>query len=125
METSPGIPDKIIAEFKYSFSKSEEFAVVSKPEICDVLIATEKFRNPWYTEENQAKRLQDSVIQSAQVDMKKKLLDQKNHLAVQSFCKTFFDLNHREPMESEVINNLSDTIDVETIKAILEGEAKV
>ena len=125
METSPVIPDKIITEFKRSFSKSEEFAIVSKPEICDVLISTEKFRNPWYTEENQAKRLQDSVIQSAQADIKKKLLDQKNHLAVKSFCKTFFDLNNREPMESEVINNLSDTIDVETIRAIMAEDAKV
>ena len=125
METSPVIPDKIITEFKNSFSKSDEFAIVSKPEICDVLISTEKFRNPWYTEENQAKRLQDSVIQSAQSDIKKKLLDQKNHLAVKSFCKTFFDLNNREPMESEVINNLSDTIDVATIRAIMAEDAKV
>jgi len=125
METSPVIPDKIIAEFKQSFSKSEEFAIVSKPEICDVLIATEKFRNPWYTEENQAKRQYDSVLQSAQADMKKKLLDQKNYLAVKSFCKTFFDLNNREPMESEVINNLSDTIDVETIRSIMASGTKV
>jgi hypothetical protein len=125
METSPVIPDKIIVEFKKSFSKSEEFAIVSKPEICDVLISTEKFRNPWYTEENQAKRLQDSVIQSAQADIKKKLLDQKNHLAVKSFCKTFFDLNNREPMESEVINNLSDTMDEATIRAIMSEDAKV
>ena len=125
METSPVIPDKIITEFKNSFSKSDEFAIVSKPEICDVLISTEKFRNPWYTEENQAKRLQDSVIQSTQSDIKKKLLDQKNHLAVKSFCKTFFDLNNREPMESEVINNLSDTIDVATIRAIIAEDAKV
>ena len=125
METSPVIPDKIIVEFKRSFSKSEEFAIVSKPEICDVLISTEKFRNPWYTEENQAKRLQDSVIQSAQADIKKKLLDQKNHLAVKSFCKTFFDLNNREPMESEVINNLSDTMDEATIRAIMADDTKV
>ena len=125
METSPVIPDKIIAEFKTSFAKSDEFAVVCKPEICDVLIATEKFRNPWYTEENQAKRLQDSVVKSAQADVKKKLLDQANRLAVQSFCKTFFDLNNREPMESEIMNNLSDTIDVETIRAILAEGSKV
>ena len=125
METSPVIPDKIIAEFKTSFAKSDEFAVVCKPEICDVLIATEKFRNPWYTEENQAKRLKDSVVKSAQADVKKKLLDQSNRLAVQSFCKTFFDLNNREPMESEVINNLSDTMDEETIRAILAEGSKV
>jgi hypothetical protein len=125
METSPVIPDKIITEFKLSFAKSEEFAIVCKPEICDVLIATEKFRNPWYTEENQAKRLHDSVVQTAQADVKKKLLDQANRLAVQSFCKTFFDLNNREPMESEIINNLSDTIDEEVLRTILAEQSKV
>lgn len=119
METSPVIPDKIITEFKISFAQSDEFAIVCKPEICDVLIATEKFRNPWYTEENQAKKLHDSVVKSAQADVKKKLLDQANQLAVKSFCKTFFDLNNREPMESEIINNLSDTMDEETIRVVL------
>ena len=124
METSPVIPDKIILEFKTSFSKSEEYSVISKPEICDVLISTEKFRNPWYTEENQAKKLIELSQQSTAADMRKKASDQRNHLAVKTFYKTFFDLNNREPMEQEVINNLSDTIDVDTIKRILADNAK-
>jgi hypothetical protein len=119
METSPVIPDKIIAEFKSSFSKTDEFAIISKPEICDVLISTEKFRNPWYTEENLAKKSQELVLQNTTADMKKKMQEQKNRLLIQNFCKTFFDLHNREPLEQEVISNLSDTIPEEVIKTIL------
>jgi hypothetical protein len=119
METSPIIPDSVIAEFKVSFSKSEEFSIISKPEICNVLIATEKFRNPWYTDENKARKSQEIIQKSVQDDVKKRVLDQKNQMVVRNFCKTFFDLNNREPLESEVIDNLSDSIDTEIIKTIL------
>jgi len=124
METSPVIPDKIILEFKSSFSKSDEYSFISKPEICDVLVSTEKFRNPWYTDENQAKKTLEIAQQSTTADMRKKALEQRNLLAVKTFYKTFFDLNNREPMEQEVINNLSDTIDVDTIKRIFIEIAK-
>jgi hypothetical protein len=119
METSPVIPDKIILEFKSSFSKSDEYSFISKPEICDVLVSTEKFRNPWYTDENQAKKTLEIAQQSTTADMRKKALEQRNLLAVKTFYKTFFDLNNREPMDQEVINNLSDTIDIDTIKRIM------
>jgi hypothetical protein len=119
METSPVIPDKIIGEFKVSFSKSEEYSIISKPEICDVLISTEKFRNPWYTDENQAKKLVEIAQKSTTAEIKKKALEQHNILAVKTFYKTFFDLNNREPMEQEVINNLSDTIDIDIIKRVM------
>ena len=119
METSPVIPDKIISEFKASFSKSADYSCISKPEICDVLISTEKFRNPWYTEENQTKRTLELVQLSSQVELKKKLEEERNKLMVRNFCKTFFDLNNREPMETEIMNNLSDNIPQETIKSIL------
>jgi hypothetical protein len=119
METSPVIPDKIISEFKSSFSKSADYSCISKPEICDVLVSTEKFRNPWYTEENQSKRTLELVQLSSQVELKKKLEEERNKLTVRNFCKTFFDLNNREPMETEIMNNLSDNIPQETIKSIL------
>ena len=119
METSPGIPDKIIAEFKSSFSKSEDYVLISKPEICDVLISTEKFRNPWYTDENQEKRSLELIQLTSQADVKQKMLDQKNYLVVQNFFKTFVDLHNREPMETEVLANLSEEIDAESIRSIL------
>jgi hypothetical protein len=119
METSPVIPDKIIAAFKKSFAESAEFAIISKPEICDVLISTEKFRNPWYTDENLAKKSLEAVNQSVQAEVKKKILDRKNHDIVHNFCQTFYNLNNREPMTQEVIDNLSEEVDTELIRQIL------
>ena len=124
METSPVIPDKIVTEFKLSFSKSDEYSFISKPEICDVLVSTEKFRNPWYTEENQAKKSLEIAQQSTTAEIKKRALEQRNILAIRTFYKTFFDLNNREPMEQEVINNLSDTIDVDTIQRVMMDISK-
>ena len=124
METSPVIPDKIIKEFKLSFSKSEEYNEISKPEICDVLVSTEKFRNPWYTDENQAKKSLELSKQATTTEIKKKTVELRNRMAIQNFYKTFRDLNHREPMEDEVINNLSDTIDEVTLRQFLLERSK-
>jgi hypothetical protein len=119
METSPVIPDKIIKEFKLSFSDTDEYKTISKPEICDVLISTEKFRNPWYTDENQAKKYLELAQQSTNTELKKKALEKVNVYTIKNFYKTFHDLNNREPMEQEVINNLSDTIDPDNIKRLI------
>lgn len=52
METSPDVPEKIIDLFKKSFKHSDSFLEIRKPEICDVMISTEKYRNPWFSEKN-------------------------------------------------------------------------
>jgi hypothetical protein len=119
METSPVIPDKIIKEFKISFSGTEEYKAISKPEICDVLISTEKFRNPWYTDANQAKKYLELTQQTTNTELKKKALEKVNMYTIKNFYKTFHDLNNREPMEQEVINNLSDTIEPDHIKRLI------
>jgi hypothetical protein len=119
METSPVIPDKIIEDFKKSFQKSDDYPKISKPEICDVLISTEEFRNPWYNDENKEKRTLELIQINTSDILKKKALEQKNILMIKTFKKTFFELNHREPMDNEVINNLSENIEIETIKKIL------
>jgi len=123
METSPVIPDKIIDSFKKSFQKDDEYLKISKPEICDVLISTEKFRNPWFTEEYQSKRQLELSKLNIATEIKQKLEVQKNIDSIKSFRKTFFDLNNRYPIDSELINNLSDNIDPDFIrKTILEME---
>lgn len=119
METSPVIPEKIITEFKRSFQKSEEYMKISKPEICDFLISTEAFRNPWFNEENREKRSLELVQLNTSDILKKKAVEQKNILLIKTFQKTFYNLNHREPMENEMIDNLSEMIDPESIKRIL------
>ena len=120
METSPVIPDKIIAQFKLSFQKSAEYDKISKPEICDVLISTEKFRNPWYTDENQTKRSIELLQLNVINEEKKKVDNQKMIDTVRTFRKTFMDLNNREPMESEIINNLSEMIPQDVLQKIMK-----
>lgn len=120
METSPVIPDQIIADFKTSFKNSVEFDKISKPEICDALLSTDTFRNQWYSEENKDKRAIEILqIQNA-VENKKKLDNERNINSVKDFIKTFHNLNHREPIETEIINNLQEMIDPVIIKKILE-----
>jgi hypothetical protein len=119
METSPTIPEKIITEFKNSFQKSEEYSKISKPEICDFLISTDVFRNPWFNEENKEKRTLELVQLNTSELIRKKALENKNILLIKTFQKTFYNLNHREPMENEIIDNLSETIETNVLKRLL------
>ena len=120
METSPVIPDNIIWQFKHAFHNSQEFAKISKPEICDVLVSTDSFRNPWFSEENREKRNVELFHIQKAMEQKKKETEEKHITMVREFKKTFFNLNHREAIETEIFTNLADTMDKETIKQILD-----
>jgi hypothetical protein len=104
METSPIIPDKIVNQFKNEFrnvDKDPGFPKIIKPEICDSLISTELSRNPWSSEENKNKKMNQVINKEKQ-----------NIEMVLSFKRTFYDINNREALESEIIDNLRDKIDI-------------
>uniref|UniRef100_A0A6C0KP43 SMODS and SLOG-associating 2TM effector domain-containing protein n=1 Tax=viral metagenome TaxID=1070528 RepID=A0A6C0KP43_9ZZZZ len=113
METSPTIPDKIIKAFKNEFSNLNEndntIPKIIKPEICDVLISTELSRNPWASEENKNKKLNLQISKEKQ-----------NYEIIYNFKRTFFNLNNREALESEIVDNLKDKIDTSIIIKVLE-----
>jgi hypothetical protein len=46
---------------------------------------------------------------------------EKNTKAIKDFIVSFVNLNNREPMETEIIDNLKDKMDVNTIKKIIES----
>ncbi len=119
METSPDIPDKIIEQFKRNFKDSADYNKIAKPEICDVLIATENFRNPWFNDENREKRATSLVQMNTALEQKKQMIKTQNLSAIQSFKTTFLNLHHREPLENEIITNLEDTIDKDVLKGLL------
>ena len=124
METSPIIPDKIINEFKRAFKHNNDFEKISKPEVCDVLVSTESFRNPWFNEENKTSR-ENEVDQIKIIrNIKKKRLQEKNFNTISEFKKIFYNLNNREPLDQEIIDNLSDKIEIDIIKRIID-ETKV
>jgi hypothetical protein len=121
METSPNIPEKIIKDFKKKFNNHDGFEEIVKPEICDTLIPTNNYRNPWFNDENREKAANETIkIQLAKHNKLKKINQQNNKL-IKDFIDSFMSLNNRDPMESEIIDNLKDKIDVDKIKKILEN----
>jgi hypothetical protein len=123
METSPNIPEKIVASFKKSFKHSEAFDKIVKPEICDVLVSTESYRNPWSNEENREKNVMEMAKNKALKEARQKQIDKTNRNLVKEFKRTFFNLNNREPMDSEIIDNLKDKMELSVLENII-GEQK-
>jgi hypothetical protein len=119
METSPIIPDSIVNEFKTSFKKTDTYKQIVKPEICDVLIPTNEYRNPWFNDENKLKTYMDNMklIKAKEVKAKKVLENQKK--IVKDFIEAFIKLNNREPTEIEIIDNLKDKIEITLLKSII------
>jgi hypothetical protein len=114
METSPDIPDKIIKKFKIEFKDEVNYndskPKIIKPEICDSLISTDVYRNKWSSEENQNKKKNQLMNKEKQ-----------NLEIITGFQKTFHDLNNRDPLDSEIIDNLKDKIELTVLKKTLEN----
>ena len=53
-------------------------------------------------------------------DNKQKKQIELNNKIVTDFVELFRNLNNREPMETEIMDNLKDKVDITTIKKILE-----
>ena len=120
METSPIIPDYIVDEFKTNFTDIS-FNKIVKPEICDILIPTDDYRNPWYNEENQFKEINEQLKIKFEKQNKIKKINELNIKIVKDFINLFFNLNNRDPMDFEIIDNLKDKIDASVIIKIIEN----
>jgi hypothetical protein len=121
METSPNIPEKIISEFKKKFNNHDGFDQIVKPEICDILVPTNNYRNPWFNDENREKAASETIKNQLAKHNKMKKISEQNNKIIKEFVSSFISLNNREPMESEIIDNLKDKIDAIKIKKILEN----
>ena len=120
METSPNVPEKIIHNFKNNFINQNIFDKIVKPEICDILIPTIEHRNPWYTDENRSKILNENIKNQLIKQNKIRKTNENNTKIVNDFIKLFVSLNNREPMETEIIDNLKEKIEPNIIKKIFE-----
>jgi len=120
METSPTIPEKIVNVFKTSFKHSDAFDKIVKPEICDVLVSTDNYRNPWYNDENMEKNEIENIKNKNAKEKRQKLIHNTNINLVKEFKKTFFNLNNRNPMDSEITDNLKEKIEMSVLVKIIE-----
>ena len=121
METSPSIPEKIIIEFKTKFNKTETFIKIVKPEICDILIPTDECRNQWFNDENKTRTEHTNLQLKLSKENKIKRAIEQNNKIVDDFITIFKNLNNREPLDTEIIDNLKDKIDVFTIQQIIDN----
>jgi hypothetical protein len=119
METSPNIPDKIVAIFQKSFEGSDDFKNIIKPEICDVLITTELSRNPWFKEENKDRTSQLLKSKSERENKIAQLRATRVNI-VKDFKTTFIQLNNREPIDTEIIDNLKDKLELSILITIID-----
>jgi len=120
METSPNIPDKIIQVFKTSFKHSDAFDKIVKHEICDVLVSTDNYRNPWFNAENREKNEIETIRNKNAKEKRAKLINNMNINLVKEFKRTFYNLNNREPMDSEIIDNLKEKIELSILTKIID-----
>jgi len=120
IETSPNIPESIIQNFKSHFLEQESFDKIIKPEICDTLVPTSEYRNPWYTDENKNKVLNENMKLQLSKANKIRKQNESNKKMVVDFVYSFINLNNREPTETEIIDNLKDKINIETIQKIID-----
>ena len=120
IETSPNIPEKIVEKFKKNFIEQESFDKIIKPEICDILVPTTEYRNPWYNDDNQAKTINETLKNKLIKQNKIRKQNELEKKIVSDFIILFNNLNNREPMETEIIDNLKDKIDINKIKKIID-----
>ena len=109
IETCPDIPDQIIDEFKTVFTGNFDYNEIVKPELCGQMVSTERYRNQWSTTENIAKK-----------NNLKQQRDKKMRKFIEKFMDDFGKMNGREPIESEIIDNLKDQIEITQIKQMAE-----
>lgn len=112
METSPTIPDKIIDKFKEEFKDNDnhsDIPKIIKPEICNSLVSSELSRNPWSSEENKSKKMSQLLNKEKQ-----------NMEIVLNFKRMFYNINNRDALENEIIDNLKDRIEISVLLKIIE-----
>lgn len=120
METSPNIPAEIIAMFKTSFQNSDNYKDIIKPEICDVLVSTDKTKNTWHTPENMSLHIKEEIEQIEEIANKERLIKETNLKIVKDFKTLFYRFNNREATDSEIVDNLQDKMTPPELKKCIE-----
>jgi hypothetical protein len=102
VDISPFIPKKVITNFNNKFKKNLD---LTKPEICDILSATQIFE----LSEDERKLIADEVIVNEDPLRKNTMESTNEEIERRSkFIDTFFEINGRHPDEVEINRLLVD-----------------
>lgn len=114
METSPQVPDSIIKDFKDVFDTNQtsetleidninnamnysSYDQISKPEICDELISTKKFR--YIGKENLNSKFENEILE---------------------FIKKFIEIHGRNPMNDEIKDQFKNKIELKLLVKLID-----
>jgi hypothetical protein len=89
IETSPNVPEKIILQFKNKFKNTLDFSKIVKPEICDILISTEDYKNSWSSDLNKYKLLNENIKHKLIHDENIKKIEENNIRLINDFIVLF------------------------------------
>jgi hypothetical protein len=124
METSPSIPDYVVAEFKKTFKHILDTEDIKKmifqPEICDKLIPTRESINQWNDASKMFIELDSNEKKTKDADALKIKTLEENKKLVKDWCKLFLTHNKRPPTEEEILDQLKDKLDLEVLKIIIQ-----
>lgn len=98
---------------------------IIKPEVCDILLPTDDYRNPWFNDENKAKNVNDAIKSELVKKNKFKKQNELNKKIIDDFIILFVNLNNREPMDSEIYDNLKEKLDQEVIKKYIDESKSI
>lgn len=107
METSPTINDKIVEEFKKTFSGPENskqrkiFEQLKKPDICDTIISVNETRHKWYLA---LENLTDEISEEL-VKQKDELIEQQKKELEENMMKNQEIVEKQSLMEKEKIKS--------------------
>lgn len=124
METSPTINDKIVSEFKKTFSGPENskqrkiFEQLKKPDICDTIISVNETRHKWYLA---LENVQEEISEEMMIQKEAIIEEQKRQLE-EAAIKTQDDLEKRTLLEKEKLKtSMKKKLDSSKMKEEIES----
>ena len=77
----------------------------------------------FYTyEENTNKRIQEVINIQNSKENTRKVFNEKNNKLVSDFKNTFFRINNRDALDSEIIDNLKDKLEITSLLEIIDSQ---
>ena len=111
METSPDIDEDVISLFKSQFKSSDEFALISKPEICDELRSISKFA---FVEK-------PTLFTNKEIDKIRQKKELNNNIKkIEDYKIQYVNIHGREPTNDDIHDKFDSIIGEEAVSNVMQ-----